>query len=623
MAVSVEKLDYDYIDGCDDASELTAILEVLQSGKEGRWPDLERHCEAKLMKVLPAKQRRRREILKLEPSAGDISEMRQALSAFIDGVGEADKSMLGRREGGAGGAAPAPLPVQQQRGGRDPSHASAEHAARAKDIFGGGGDSAGGGENPIAAGVSPPAPAGGVAKLWHATRALPPVRGTGASGATPVSAKNTPGTIRAAGAPPGGAALALAGGAGEPPRQQKAGRIGGYDWDAWEKYDADAAVSVIDKGQRAKPKVVPAENKKRRKAAQSPAQRSSCNHMPREQRHFLAAREKQKGNECFRAQEFDEAHARYSKAIDFLEAGSRGEPRCSPALGRTLAVVYANRAMAGLKLKQFDSADQDCTVALRYDPSYTKALSRRGMSRHRRGMYLDAIADFETALEMEPGNRQVEALLKQSRVKYDEVGGIGADREDAPPRNVGSDGGSRTGFRRISIIEDDGSDDSSDDDSCGRRTPPPAAAAQCPPQTAEPGLSPRECWESEAAAGKASYVAREFEAAASSFSNAIRVLGTRSHTDQDSDAAVISCLSNRALCHIQLSEHAAVVDDCTAVLALQCDNVKALLRRSLAHEALHANDKALDDMLEVLRLDPSREEVPGHIERLAKDAGAN
>ena len=83
------------------------------------------------------------------------------------------------------------------------------------------------------------------------------------------------------------------------------------------------------------------------------------------------------------------------------------------------------------------------------------------------------------------------------------------------------------------------------------------------------------------------------------------------------ETAILSCLSNRALCHIQLSNHAAVIDDCTAILTLQRDNVKALLRRSLAFEAVCSKDKALDDMLEVLRLDPSREEVSGHIERLA------
>ena len=44
-------------------------------------------------------------------------------------------------------------------------------------------------------------------------------------------------------------------------------------------------------------------------------------------------------------------------------------------------VGYANRAMALLKLGQFEDAEKDCTMALDMDASYVKAWSRRGTAR--------------------------------------------------------------------------------------------------------------------------------------------------------------------------------------------------------------------------------------------------
>ena len=36
--IDVEKLDYSYVEQCNDVSELKDILAVLKSGKEGRYP---------------------------------------------------------------------------------------------------------------------------------------------------------------------------------------------------------------------------------------------------------------------------------------------------------------------------------------------------------------------------------------------------------------------------------------------------------------------------------------------------------------------------------------------------------------------------------------------------------
>ena len=61
--------------------------------------------------------------------------------------------------------------------------------------------------------------------------------------------------------------------------------------------------------------------------------------------------------------------------------------------------------MACLRLDKYEQAEEDCSRALELKPDYVKALSRRGMARHKRGRYKDAISDFEAALSAQPGRK--------------------------------------------------------------------------------------------------------------------------------------------------------------------------------------------------------------------------
>ncbi len=88
----------------------------------------------------------------------------------------------------------------------------------------------------------------------------------------------------------------------------------------------------------------------------------------------MAGVEKTKGNESFRLSENEEAVACYSRSL---------------ALDDSVAAVWANRAMAYIRMELFDLAEEDCSTALTLDGSYVKALSRRGLVRFKRGKYLE------------------------------------------------------------------------------------------------------------------------------------------------------------------------------------------------------------------------------------------
>lgn len=87
-----------------------------------------------------------------------------------------------------------------------------------------------------------------------------------------------------------------------------------------------------------------------------------------------AGLEKTKGNESFRIAENLEAVACYSRSL---------------AYDPTSAVVWANRAMAYIRLELFDLAEADSSAALLLDPAYVKAYSRRGLVRFKRGKYAE------------------------------------------------------------------------------------------------------------------------------------------------------------------------------------------------------------------------------------------
>ena len=71
---------------------------------------------------------------------------------------------------------------------------------------------------------------------------------------------------------------------------------------------------------------------------------------------------------------------------------------------------------------------------------------------------MEALADFEKALEMDPASeKQLVALISQSRAKYEEVGGLRSDGSAAAAKPAGK-------FTRMVIEEDDDEDGDEDED---------------------------------------------------------------------------------------------------------------------------------------------------------------
>ncbi|KAH1035366.1 hypothetical protein GLYMA_20G096900v4 [Glycine max] len=116
-----------------------------------------------------------------------------------------------------------------------------------------------------------------------------------------------------------------------------------------------------------------------------------------------AASEKDLGNEFFKQKKFKEARDCYSRSI---------------ALSPT-AVAYANRAMANIKLRRFQEAEDDCTEALNLDDRYIKAYSRRATARKELGKIKESMDDAEFALRLEPNNQEIKKQYADAKSFYE------------------------------------------------------------------------------------------------------------------------------------------------------------------------------------------------------------
>ncbi|PSS03074.1 RNA polymerase II-associated protein [Actinidia chinensis var. chinensis] len=116
-----------------------------------------------------------------------------------------------------------------------------------------------------------------------------------------------------------------------------------------------------------------------------------------------AASEKELGNEYFKQKKFNEAIDCYSRSI---------------ALSPT-AVAFANRAMAYLKIRRFQEAEDDCTEALNLDDRYIKAYSRRSTARKELGKLKGSMEDAEFALRLEPNNQEIKKQYAEAKSLYD------------------------------------------------------------------------------------------------------------------------------------------------------------------------------------------------------------
>ena len=342
--VETSMLDYEFVAKCKDSSLLRKIYHKLLTGKEGRYPHLEKTVKDRLMTMLPAKERKRVLALTTRVSAEEIDEEKNLLNDWLRSLPSSDLP-LG-----------ADCDDQVLKRTSSPLHGSQVKPPQIREAV--------------------------TMKLKSNNTAKEKMNKV-------VEVKD---------------------------RISKE-KLSNRDYfRAWDKFDFEAAEKSVDE-EESKAQSLSQQNEdrdsKEMKRRQISAENTTSlreklkyNSLSESEKEFMARREKDKGNDCFRSKEYKGAFSCYSKSL---------------ALNARDAKVLANRAMACIELSNLSQASLDCTMALEIDPSYTKARARRGIIHDKCGRYMKAIDDFSGCLQADPGNTQYHKLLQGSRDKHNEL----------------------------------------------------------------------------------------------------------------------------------------------------------------------------------------------------------
>lgn len=94
---------------------------------------------------------------------------------------------------------------------------------------------------------------------------------------------------------------------------------------------------------------------------------------------YLSEEERLRGNSFFSESKYEEAIEAYTRALQV-------NPNC--------ATTYSNRAMTYIKMKEWQNAEVDATLALNIDPLHLKSYQRRSIARQSQGKIRASLLDL-------------------------------------------------------------------------------------------------------------------------------------------------------------------------------------------------------------------------------------
>ncbi|KAJ8917456.1 hypothetical protein NQ315_005503 [Exocentrus adspersus] len=165
------------------------------------------------------------------------------------------------------------------------------------------------------------------------------------------------------------------------------------DYTAWDKYDPDTEILKMDLAEEVERKGAVQETTKIRKSV-------SFNRFGTEaEAAFVADREKEKGNEYFKAGDYEEALQCYTNSISSKPSTNN----------------FNNRAVTYIKLKRYEKALKDCDKVLAIERDNLKAHLRKAEALEGLKRYEEARENVEFVIQREPNNGIAQELAERVR----------------------------------------------------------------------------------------------------------------------------------------------------------------------------------------------------------------
>lgn len=139
-----------------------------------------------------------------------------------------------------------------------------------------------------------------------------------------------------------------------------------------------------------------------------------------EEKLSIAQHHRKKGTELFNQGNIEFSFRRYSKSLKYLICMYPEDEIPENLLTEYLnlkSVVYANMSACQAKFNHHEFVVTNCTSALSIEPNNLKALYRRAQAFLSLKDFEQALADVNAALNIEPDNRALHKLMKETKKK--------------------------------------------------------------------------------------------------------------------------------------------------------------------------------------------------------------
>lgn len=241
------------------------------------------------------------------------------------------------------------------------------------------------------------------------------------------------------------------------------------------------------------------------------------------------------------------------------------------------------------KLKNFDEMVEAAKNCIKADKKFVKGYFRLAVAHKNLSDLPNTIKALESGLAIDASNKDLKGMKKEI-VELQRAEQVAAYYTTASQQHKANDIGGAYKTLELARRLDAGN---ADVEKLWKIVEPAYAKQE---QARKKNLSPTEQLKEQ---GDELYKAANFEGAIEKYTKCLDKL---EKTNQQSSELALKAYANRAACFKQISNHDACIADCTAVLEVDPENIKALIRRAQAFEGVERYRFALQDIKTVLRL---------------------
>ena len=283
---------------------------------------------------------------------------------------------------------------------------------------------------------------------------------------------------------------------------------------------------------------------------------------------------KAEGNKYFKG-------GQYKQAIEKYEEASKIDPN--------VPAYFSNAAACWEKLGNYEKMEEAGRGCIRADRSFVKGYFRLATAQKNLNQLAECIKTLENGLGIQSNNADLKRMKKEiTELQRGEQ--VASYITKAQEQVQNGDIGAAMKTLELASRMDAGN---ADIENMMKKVKPKFEAAE---KRRKAGLSSTELHKEK---GDQDYKNANFEGAIDHYKKCIDNLKKEGKGETE---LALKAYSNRAACYKQISNFDGTIEDCTAVLEIDHENVKALIRRAQAFEGVERYRFALQDVKTVLAM---------------------